>query len=100
MVIQPPEVMERDPNLENALIEPPHVARLCAPQQLQRFVLLEEFLPVELLDSIQQGIGWRVVAARGPAGRGFLDVRFHAEAWPAADARTVSPSGDAAGSSR
>src|SRR5205823_8951780 len=94
-----PPVIEADPNLQDALVEVAHLVRLANPDAFQRLVLLEEFLAVELLDAAQQGIGRRVVAADGTARRRLLELRPHADCWPAADARTVSPSGDAAGSS-
>src|SRR6266550_4264680 len=98
--VAPPPVMEADANLQDALVEVAYLVRLANPDAFQRLVLLEEFLAVELLDALQKGNGWRVIAAGGAARRGLLEPRRHAECWPAADARTVSPSGDAAGSSR
>src|SRR2546430_11339258 len=98
--VAPPPVVEADANLQDALVEVAHLVRLANPDAFERLVLLEKFLAVELLDAVQQGIGRRVIAAGGAARRGLLEVRLHADCWPAADARTMSPSGEAAGSSR
>src|SRR6267378_851533 len=77
-----PPVVKANPDLQDPLVEVAHVVRFMDPDALERLVLLEELLPVELLDAVQQGIGWRVVAACRPAGGGFLDGRLHADAWP------------------
>lgn len=99
--IPPSPVIKADPDLQDALVEVPHRVSLVDPNSLERLVLLEELLPVELLDALKQCGGGRIVAAHRAAGRGLLDARLQAELWPApAEARIVSPSGDAAGSSR
>ena len=54
VVIQPPEMKERDADLQDALIQAPHLPPLGAPQQLERFVLLEELAAIELLDAFKQ----------------------------------------------
>ena len=54
VVIQPPQVMERDADLQDALVEIADVAALGAPEQLQRLVLLEELAAIELRDPFEQ----------------------------------------------
>jgi hypothetical protein len=93
-------VVETDSHLEDALVQIADGIRLCYPDPFERFVLLEEFLLVELVDSGEQRGRGRVLAAVG-ALRRRLAWRFsQAEAWLPTEARTLSPSGEAAGSSR
>ena len=63
VMIQPPEMKERDPDLQDALIEPPHLAALGAPEELERFVLLEELAAIELRDAFEQRRRGRFCAA-------------------------------------
>jgi hypothetical protein len=58
VVIEPAEMMKRDADLQNALIQPPDIARFGAPQNFERFVLLEIFSAVELCDPFKKG-RWR-----------------------------------------
>jgi hypothetical protein len=56
-------VMEGDANLQDALIEIPDVAPFVAPQELERFVLLEKLAAIELGDAFdERGRGWFVAA--------------------------------------
>lgn len=93
-------VVEADANLEDALVEVADRIGFPDPDPFQGLVLLEELLLVELLDPGEQ-LRWRRVIATAGASRsrlaGWLD---QAEAWLPTDARTLSPSGEAAGSSR
>ena len=94
-------VVEADPNLQDPLVEVAHRIGLVDPDAFERFVLLEELLAVEFLDTVQQGGGRRVVATGASLGRAFPDANRHAGALPAtAEARAELPSGEAAGSSR
>jgi hypothetical protein len=54
VIIAAPEVMERDADLQDSLIELPDLAPLQVPKFLQHFVLLEEAAAVEFVDSFQQ----------------------------------------------
>jgi hypothetical protein len=92
-------VVEADPDLEDPLVQVADRVRLGDPDALQGLVLLEELPPVELLDAVQEGGRRRVIAAGGATGRRFL-WRGQAEAWLPTEARMLSPSGEAAGSSR
>ena len=47
-------MMERDADLQNALIQPAYIARLGAPEELERLMLLEVLAAVELRDPLQQ----------------------------------------------
>ena len=61
-MVQAAQVMERDADLQDALIQAAHLPRLGAPEQLERLVLLEVFAAVELLDALQQQRRRRLVA--------------------------------------
>ncbi len=50
VVVEPAQMMKRDADLQDALVEIADVSPLRAPQQLQRLVLLEEFAAIELRD--------------------------------------------------
>src|SRR5437764_760066 len=63
-MIEASQMVEGDANLEDALIQPSYPAPLGAPQQLQRFVLLEIFAAIELRDPVQQKLWCRLVALR------------------------------------
>jgi hypothetical protein len=93
-------VVEADTNLEDALVEIADRVRLLYPDAFQRFVLLEEFLLVELFDPGEQRRRWRIIAAAGAPGCRLTRRPDQAEAWLPIEARTLSPSGEAAGSSR
>ena len=53
-MIEPAEMVKRDADLQDALVQIADVAPLGAPQQLERLVLLEELAAVELGDPFQQ----------------------------------------------
>src|SRR2546429_4960605 len=89
--VAPPPVIEADANLQDALVEVAHLVRLANPDAFERLVLLEEFLAVELLDTVQQGIGRRVIAAGGAARRGPSSVGRLADCYAAAAALTTTP---------
>jgi hypothetical protein len=54
VVIEPPQVVKRDADLQDALIEAPHLALLGAPEQLDRLVLLEVLAAIELRDALEE----------------------------------------------
>src|SRR5437899_12014271 len=53
-MVEPAQMMERDADLQDALVQAAHVTRLGAPQQFERLVLLEIVAAVELLDPFEQ----------------------------------------------
>ena len=55
--------MKADADLEDAVIEMTDRRGCVPPQELERFVLLEELARVELLDSLDQRRRWRIGAA-------------------------------------
>ena len=57
-------MVEADADLEDAVIEIPHRRACVAPQELERFVLLEELAGIELLDAVEELWRRRLVAAR------------------------------------
>jgi hypothetical protein len=61
-------VMEPDPHLQDAVIQVAHRCGGVPPQELERFVLLEELSGVELLDAAEERRRRRV----GAAGAGRL----------------------------
>lgn len=63
-------VVEADPDLKNAVVQMPHRRGRVSPQDLERFMLLEELPGVELLDPAQERFGRRFGAAgtRGLVG--------------------------------
>lgn len=63
MVIAVAPVVERDPDLQDAVIEPAVGCTRGTPQQLERLVLFEELAAVELLDSFAQCRRRRLVTA-------------------------------------
>ena len=93
-------VVEADANLEDALVEVADRVGLPDPDPFQGLVLLEEFLLVELFYPGDQRRGRRVIASGGSSRSGLSGRLDQALAWLPTDARTLSPSGDAAGSSR
>ena len=93
-------MVEADTNLEDALVEIADRIRLLDPDAFQGLVLLEEFLMVELLDPGEQRLRWRVIATAGSSRSRLRWWPAQAEAWLSTEARTLSPSGEAAGSSR
>jgi hypothetical protein len=63
MVVQPPQVVEGDADLQDALVEIPDPAPFLAPEELERFVLLEELPAIELGDAFdERGWGWLIAA--------------------------------------
>jgi hypothetical protein len=62
MVIQTPQMMKRDADLKNALIEKPDLTIFSAPQPFECLVLLEVFAAIELGDPLEQQKRWRFVA--------------------------------------
>src|SRR5437899_610905 len=62
-MVEPAQMMKRDADLQDALVQAAHVTRLGAPQQFERLVLLEIVAAVELLDPFEQRRG-RGLAAR------------------------------------
>src|SRR2546428_2735311 len=54
VMIQAAELIERDADLQDALVEIADVATLGAPEQLEGLVLLEEFAAIELLDAFEE----------------------------------------------
>jgi len=54
MVIQTTQVMERDADLKNALIEKPDLTIFSPPQPFECLVLLEVLAPIELCNPFQQ----------------------------------------------
>src|SRR5262245_3890561 len=62
MVIELAEMMERDADLQDTLIQIADVACFGAPEPLERFVLLEELAAIELRDALEQERGRRIVA--------------------------------------
>src|SRR6266850_778410 len=68
VMVQPTQVVERDADLQDALVEMADVAALGAPQQLERLVLLEELASIELRDGVEQQRRRRFVTAHGRVG--------------------------------
>jgi hypothetical protein len=68
VVVPAPKVVERDTDLQDALIEAAHCARLSSPQQFQGFVLLEVLAAVELRNALQQERRWGFVALTHGSG--------------------------------
>jgi hypothetical protein len=52
-------VVKADADLEDAVIQMTDRRACVPPQELERFVLLEELARVELRDAAQEGFGWR-----------------------------------------
>jgi len=57
-----PQVMERDPDLQDALVEIPDVAGFGPPQEFERLVLLEKVAAIELRDAFEKEGRRRFVA--------------------------------------
>jgi hypothetical protein len=56
-------VVEGDADLQDALVEIPDVSPFVAPEELERFVLLEELAAIELGDGFdERGRGWLTAA--------------------------------------
>src|SRR5579871_2726513 len=66
-VVVPQQVVAADAHLENALVESANRIGLLIPNAFQCFVALEVFLPIELLNGVQQ-LGRRRRAAAGVHG--------------------------------
>src|SRR2546427_13180841 len=66
-----PPVIEADPDLQDPLVEVANRVRLVDPDALERLVLLEELLPVELVDAVEQST-WRGGVAAAGAARGVV----------------------------
>ena len=95
-----PPVVKADADLEDPLVQVADRIELRDPDGFERFVLLEKLLAVELLDTGEQpGRRW-LIAPSGACGRRLSGRSSQADAWLPAEARTLSPSGEAAGSSR
>ena len=62
-------VMEADPDLQDPVIQTADRRGRVAPEQLERLVLLEELIAVELLDAAEKRFRRRVGAA---CARGFV----------------------------
>src|SRR5262245_5914961 len=62
VVIAFAQMVERDTNLQDALIEVADVPPLGAPQEFERLVLLEELAAIELGDALEKQRGRRLVA--------------------------------------
>src|SRR5258706_8400911 len=63
VMVQALQVMKGDADLQDALVEVADVARLGAPEQLQRLVLLEELAAIELRDRVDELARRRLFAA-------------------------------------
>src|SRR2546422_2530284 len=72
VMIQAAELVERDADLQDALVEIADVATLGAPQQLEGLVLLEEFAAIELLDAFEELRRRELVAGHFLLSRGDL----------------------------
>jgi hypothetical protein len=98
--VAPAPVVEPDAHLEDALVEIANRVCFDDPQAFQGFMLLKEFSSVELLDTREQTCRRQVLAPAGATWRRLFRWPAQAEAWLPIEARTLSPSGEAAGSSR
>ena len=100
MPVSLPPVVKADADLEDPLVQVADRIELCDPDGFERFVLFEKLLAVELLNTGDQpGRRW-LIAPGGAGGRRLCGRSCQADAWLPAEARTLSPSGEAAGSSR
>src|SRR2546428_8073794 len=72
VMIQAAELIERDADLQDALVEIADVATLGAPEQLEGLVLLEEFAAIELLDAFEELRRRELVAGHFLLSRGDL----------------------------
>jgi hypothetical protein len=70
VMVQTTQVVKRDADLQNALVEAAHVPRLRTPEELEGFVLLEKLASVELGDPFEQLNRRRLVA--GLAGHASI----------------------------
>ena len=64
-MVQPPQMVERDADLQDALVEVADVASLRPPEQFQRLVLLEELAAIELRDALDELRRRRFLARHG-----------------------------------
>jgi hypothetical protein len=64
MVIQTSQMMERDADLKNPLVEKPDLTIFGPPQPFECFVLLEVLAAIELGNTLQQQKWWRFVTGR------------------------------------
>ena len=64
VVIQPPQMMERDADLQDALIETAHLTSFSQPQPFECLVLLEVLAAIELGNPLQQQNWWSFVTGR------------------------------------
>jgi hypothetical protein len=62
-MVQAAQMMEGDADLQNALVQIAYVASFGAPEELERFVLLEELASIELRDAFEQRRRWWFFAA-------------------------------------
>ena len=56
VMIQPPQLVEGNANLEDALVQSANLTALSFPERLQRLVLLEVLTPVELCNPFKQEV--------------------------------------------
>ena len=69
VVIQPLDVVQAHADLQDALIETPHITTFLTPQVFQGFMLREEVAAVELRDTAQQQPRrWLVTPSRPSPG--------------------------------
>src|SRR2546425_9929463 len=93
VMIQAAELIERDADLQDALVEIADLATLGAPEQLEGLVLLEAFAAIELLDAFEELRRRGLVAGhfftllRGP----IIFVRGGGPTPPAVSPRTRLP---------
>src|SRR6185312_16110309 len=62
--VAPVEMMERDADLQDALVECADRIRFRAPDIFEHFVALEIFSRIEQLDPLQEAVWWRFLAAQ------------------------------------
>jgi len=74
MVVEPPEMMEGDADLQDALVQVAHVATLGSPEDLQRFMLLKKFAAIELRNSLEESVRGRLFADRHRGTSVLADV--------------------------
>jgi hypothetical protein len=61
MMIATPDLIQRQADLQDSLVQAAHRTWFCSPQVFQCFVLLEESPVVELCDAFEKTWGWRLV---------------------------------------
>jgi len=98
--VSPSPVVEADADLQDALVEVADGVRFMDPNFFERFVLLEELMPVELLDAAKEPLGRWILATARTSRRGLRQPDAQARAPATAETRAISPSGEAVGSSK